>query len=181
MTMRAIIATLLVICSTARAEVRVPRLFGDNMILQQQAQNAVWGWADPGESVTVSASWGATSSGKADDDGRWKLFLETPAHGTGHSLTVAGKNTIHIRNVAIGEVWLCAGQSNMGWSTGNSFEAENESEVDLPGFRIFKSQREHWHEPLEESRDRLKQWKFCTPESAAETSAVSYYFGKTLH
>jgi sialate O-acetylesterase len=181
MTFRATIATLLIICSTARADVRVSRLFGDNMVLQQQTKNAVWGWADPGESVTVTASWGATATTTAADQGRWKLFLETPAHRSGHSLTVVGKNTIEIRNVAIGEVWLCAGQSNMGWSMGNSFEAENEADVDLPGFRIFKSQREHWHEPLEESRDRLKQWKLCKPESAAETSAVSYYFGKTLH
>ena len=164
-----------------KADVRLPRLFGDNMVLQQQTKNTVWGWAEPGETVMVTASWGATASANTSDDGRWKLFLETPAHGAGHSLTVAGKNTVEIRNVAIGEVWLCAGQSNMGWSMGNSFEAENEADVDLPGFRIFKSQREHWHKPLEESRDRLKRWKLCNPESAAETSAVSYYFGKTLH
>ena len=174
----------IVIClftATANAEVSLPRLFGDNMVLQQQIKNAIWGWAEPGETVSVTASWGATASAKASDSGRWKLFLETPAHGTEHSLTVAGQNTINLKNIAIGEVWLCAGQSNMGWSMGNSFEAENEADVDLPGFRIFKSQREHWHEPLEESRDRLKQWKLCQPDSAAETSAVSYYFGKTLH
>jgi len=182
--MKTNILTALAICLLAanvKADVRLPRLFGDNMVLQQWTKNAVWGWAEPGESVTVTSSWGATASTTADDDGRWKLFLETPAHGSGHSLNVAGKNTIKIRNVAIGEVWLCAGQSNMGWSMGNSFDAEKEADVDLPGFRIFKSQREHWYEPLEESRDRLKQWKLCKPESAAETSAVSYYFGKTLH
>ena len=66
----------------------------------------------------------------------------------------------------------------MGWSTGNSFEAEKETKVDLPHFRIFRSAREHWHEPLEENRDRLARWKPCDPKSAAETSAVSYYFGK---
>ncbi len=176
--------TAFVICllvASGKADVRVPRLFGDNMVLQQRTKNAVWGWAEPGEFVTVTASWGATASTKTDNDGRWKLFVETPAHGTGHALTVTGSNTIKLKNVAVGEVWLCAGQSNMGWSMGNSFEADKETDVDLPGFRIFKSQREHWHEPLEESRDRLKQWKLCKPESAAETSAVSYYFGKTLH
>lgn len=173
--------TLLLVCSTARADVRLPRLFGDNLVLQQQTNNTIWGWAEPDEKVTVSASWGVSVSTRADPGGRWKLFLSTPAHGTGHSLTVAGENKIEIRNVAIGEVWLCAGQSNMGWSTGNSFEAEKEASVNLPNFRIFKSQREHWHQPLEESRDRLQKWKLCNPESAAETSAVSYYFGKTLH
>ncbi|MDC0273721.1 MAG: serine hydrolase [Planctomycetaceae bacterium] len=175
------LATILLNGSVARADVRLPRLFGDNLVLQQQSKNAVWGWSAPGEIITISASWGATESTKADIKGRWKLFLETPSHAMGQSLTIAGDNTIKLSNVAIGEVWICAGQSNMGWSTGNSFEAEKESDVDLPGFRIFKSQREHWHEPLEESRDRLQQWKPCNPQSAAETSAVSYYFGKTLH
>ena len=172
---------LLLLCSTVRGEVRLPRLFADNMVLQQQTNNAIWGWADAGEQVTVKASWGATAGSKADKNGRWKLFLATPRHGTNHSLVIAGENTIRIQNVAIGEVWLCAGQSNMGWATGNSFEAEQEATVDLPNFRIFKSQREHWHEPLEESRDRLQQWKPCNAKSAAETSAVSYYFGKLLH
>ena len=69
----------------------------------------------------------------------------------------------------------------MGWSVQNSFEADSESAVDLPNLRIFKSAREHWHKPLEENRDRLCVWKSCTPESAMETSAVAYFFGKKLH
>lgn len=177
----AIVLLLFVLSFSARAEVRLPLLFGDNMILQQKTSNAIWGWADAGETVTVKASWNATASTTAGPNGTWKLFLKTPAHGIGHSLTVSARNTLTIDNVAIGEVWLCVGQSNMGWSMGNSFEAENEADVDLPGFRLFKSAREHWHEPLEENRDRLCRWKPCNPESAAELSAVSYYFGKKLH
>ena len=97
--------------------------------------------------------------------GKWKLFLETPKHGTGHSLIIQRRRRtpFNIKNVAIGEVWLCAGQSNMGWSMGNSFEAEKEADVNLPNFRIFKSAREHWHTPLEMQRDRLSQWKLCNP------------------
>ena len=134
---------------TALADVRVPRLFGDNVILQQQTNNAVWGWAEAGETVTVKASWGATASAATGTDGKWKLFLETPGHGTGHSLTICGTNAIEIKNVAVGEVWLCAGQSNMGWSMGNSFEAEGEADADLPDFRIFKSAREHQEHNIE--------------------------------
>jgi sialate O-acetylesterase len=160
----------------------LPRLFCDHMVLQQQTTNTFWGWATPGEKIAVTASWGAEAFAEADADGKWTLFLETPTHGTGHSLAVRGDNdVINIKNVAIGEVWLCAGQSNMGWSMGNSFEAEKEADVNLPDFRIFKSAREHWHTPLEMQRDLLSQWKPCTPVSAAETSAVSYYFGKKLH
>ncbi len=172
---------LVALAATATADVRLPRFFSDHMVLQQQTKNAIWGWAEPGEKVTVSASWGASASATAKLDGGWKLFLPTPAHRTGQSLTVRGGNEIRISNVAIGEVWLCAGQSNMGWSTGNSFGAEGEAGVDLPGLRIYRSEREHWHEPLEENRDRLARWKPCDPKAAAETSAVAYYFGKTLH
>ena len=182
--MMARIAALIVLgtCLTASADVRVPRLFADNMVLQQQTGNAVWGFAASGEKVTVRASWGAEASAVADDQGEWKVMLKTPGHGTGHSLTVAGTNTVKIRNVAIGEVWLCAGQSNMGWSLGNSFGGEEEAaQANSPGYRIFKSARQHWHEPLKESRDRLAKWSPCNPESAAATSAVSYYFGKKLH
>jgi sialate O-acetylesterase len=159
------------------ADVRLPRIFGDHMILQQQTSAAIWGWADPGEKVQVTASWGATAKGRADGDGRWRLRLQTPGYGSGHSIRV---NSIEIRDVAIGEVWLCAGQSNMGWSVTNTFSAA-EAEVDLPKLRIFKSAREHWHEPLEENRDELARWKRCDADSAAETSAVSYFFAKTLH
>ena len=164
------------------ADVRIPRLFSDQMILQQQTLNAVWGFADPGEKVTVEASWGDQSSTTANADGDWRLFLKTPSHGTGYTLVIRGNNTITLNKVAIGEVWLCAGQSNMGWALGNCFDAETEViSADAPNFRIFKSSREHWHQPLKESRDRLSKWAPCTPETAAATSAVSYYFGKTIH
>ena len=180
--MRNLICLLtLAFVSIAAAEVRLPRFFSDHMILQQQTKNALWGWGEPGEEIVVTTSWGEKVSTKTDANGKWKLFLATPSHRTGQSLTVRGENEIRIRDVAIGEVWLCAGQSNMGWSMGNSFGAEGEADVDLPNLRIYRSAREHWHEPLDENRDRLARWKPCDSESAAETSAVSYYFGKTLH
>ena len=164
------------------AEVRLPNLFTDHMILQQRTRNTVWGWADPGEAITVKASWGATVRATADKAGEWKVFLSTPKHGTGHSLTVAGKNRIQIKDVAVGEVWLCAGQSNMGWALRMTFGGEAEAEgANAPGFRIFRASREHWHEPLKRARDRLSHWERCNPKSAAYCSAVSYYFGKKLH
>ena len=163
------------------AEVRLPRFFSDHMVFQQQTSNAIWGWANPGEQIKIKSSWGVSASTEAGADGKWKIFLKTPGHATGQSLGISGSNTIQITDIAIGEVWLCAGQSNMGWSVANSFEAEGESKVDLPHLRIFRSAREHWHEPLEENRDRLSQWKRCDPKAAAETSAVAYYFGKKLH
>jgi sialate O-acetylesterase len=172
----------LCVCASASAEVRLPSLFTDNMILQQKTSNAVWGFAAPGEKITVTASWGAAASTVADATGDWKVMLKTPGHGIGKNIWIRGKNTIEIKNVAIGEVWLCAGQSNMGWMLGNTFGGEKEAAAaNAPNFRIFRSAREHWHEPLKKSRDRLAKWSPCNPESAAATSAVSYYFGKKLH
>ncbi|WDE96301.1 sialate O-acetylesterase [Lentisphaera profundi] len=164
------------------ADVRMTTLFSDNMILQQETSNAVWGFADAGEKVSVKASWGAKANTEANAEGKWKVILATPSYGTGHSLSISGNNKIEIKNVAIGEVWLCAGQSNMGWSVGSSFGGEEEAaSADLSNYRIFKSAREHWHEPLDEARDKMASWKPCNTESAFETSAVSYYFGKKLH
>jgi sialate O-acetylesterase len=163
------------------AKVRLPAIFSDHMVFQQLGGNPIWGWADPREKVTVQTSWGETHSTTTGKDGKWMIIAYTPKAATGHQVTIQASNKIVLKNVAIGEVWLCAGQSNMGWSTGNSFEAEKEAKVNLPHFRIFRSAREHWHEPLKENRDRLARWKPCDPKSAAETSAVSYYFGKKLH
>ncbi len=169
-------------CSIVSADVRLPALFTDNMILQQQTSNAVWGFANPDEEITVTASWGTEVITVANAKGDWKVLLPTPKFGIGHSLTIRGDNTTKIDNVAVGEVWLCAGQSNMGWALGNSFGGEDEAaSANAPDFRIFRSSREHWHEPLKESRDRLAKWSPCDPNSAATTSAVSYYFGKKLH
>jgi sialate O-acetylesterase len=182
MTLRIAPLIWLLACATVSTEIRMPRLFTDNMILQQETSNTVWRFASPGEKVTVTASWGIEASAVANAEGDWKVLLETPKFGTGHSLTISGTNTIEIKNVAIGEVWLCAGQSNMGWGLNGTFGGEEEAaRANAPNFRIFKSSREHWHEPLKESRDRLAKWSPCKPESAAATSAVSYYFGKKLH
>jgi len=165
----------------AEADVKMPPIFSDDMILQQKTSNAIWGLADAGEKVTVKASWGEAVSAVADQSGHWKVLLRTPSHGVGHSLKVSGKNTLEYKNVAIGEVWLCAGRSNMGWALGQTYGGDEEAEkANEPTFRIFKSAREHWHEPLDIPRDRLSKWKPCTPESAAATSAVSYYFGKKI-
>lgn len=175
-------AAILASIFSAWADVKLPAIFGDNMILQQNIKNPVWGWAAPGEKITVKASWGAEATCLADKAGKWKVFLETPKFGTAYTLKISGKNSIDIKNVAIGEVWLCAGQSNMGWAAGQSFGGDSEeiTKANDPEFRIFKSAREHWHKALDFPRDRLAKWKTCTPKSAAETSAVSFYFGKKL-
>ena len=167
------------VCLTASADVRLPQIFGNNMILQQKTSNAVWGFAEPGEKVTVKASWGSEARAVAGKSGRWKVLLKTPGHGTGYHLTVQGKNTLTVRNVAIGEVWLCAGQSNMGWRLSAVFDGvKDAASANYPNLRIFRSERKHSHQPQE---DCVAKWAPCAPDSAATCSAVSFYFARKLH
>ena len=167
------------LASSASADVRLPALVGDNMMLQQQISAPIWGWADPGETVTVAGSWGNTASATANDKGKWQACLGTPPHGGPHTLTVTGGNEITIDNVMIGEVWLCAGQSNMGWRLSATFDgAEDSATADYPSLHIFRSERRHSHEPVE---DCAAEWTVCAPETAATCSAVSFYFARKLH
>jgi len=161
------------------AKVSLPKIFGDNMILQQQMGAPVWGWAEPGEKVTVMGSWGKKATGVGGDDGSWKVFLETPTFGGPHTVTVGGTNTLSFSNVMIGEVWLCAGQSNMGWRLTATLGGQEEADSAIyPGIRMFRSERAHSHEP---QKDLVAEWKVCDPESAGTCSAVTYYFAKKLH
>ena len=95
----------------SHADVRMPSLFSDRMVLQQKTENIVWGFADPGEKVSVEANWGKTAKTTANAVGKWRVPLETPLHGTGYTITIRGNNAIVLKDVAIGEVWLCAGLS----------------------------------------------------------------------
>ena len=171
--------SLVTLSEVASADVRLPAIVGDHMILQQQTRAPVWGWADPGETVTVEGNWGEKATATTAENGKWKVFLKTPSHGGPHNLKINGKNEITINNVVIGEVWLCAGQSNMGWRLSAVFEgAEDAASANYPNFRIFRSKRKHSHEPQE---DCIAKWTPCTPDSAATCSAVSFYFARKLH
>jgi len=174
-----LVLCLVALVSTATADVRLPAIVGDNMMLQQQLGAPIWGWANPGETVTVAGSWGKKASATADDNGKWKVCLDTPSHGGPYTLTIKGKNELIIDNVMIGEVWLCAGQSNMGWRLAATFGGvEDSASADYPHVRIFRSERCHSHEPKE---DCIAEWTPCTPETAATCSAVSFYFARKLH
>jgi len=173
------VSCLVALTSTATADVRLPAIVGDNMMLQQQTGAPIWGWATPGETVTVAGSWGKEASATAGANGKWKVCLPTPSHGGPYTLTIKGNNTITVRNVMTGEVWLCAGQSNMGWRLLFTSEGrEDTASAAYPNLRIFRSERCHSHEPKE---DCVAQWTPCTPETAATCSAVSFYFARKLH
>ena len=99
---------------TLKAEVKLPAFFADNMVLQQQTQANLWGWAAPSKTVTVKTGWnGKTYTATAAKDGKWKLAVETPVAGGPYDITISDGQPLTLKNVMIGEVWVCSGQSNM--------------------------------------------------------------------
>lgn len=176
----------------AGAAVRMPAIFSDNMVLQQQARVAVWGKADPKEKIAVTPSWSdRIYRAVADRDGKWQVSVETPAATTaGQELTICGEeNTVVIRNILIGEVWLCSGQSNMEfpvardpqnkWMTGMIDYDEQMRDASFDQVRLFHV--EHRLAPDGERDDCVGRWVVCTPETLKQFSAVGFAFGRSLY
>jgi len=169
--------TITFITVNARADVKLPSLVSDGMVLQQGMAVPLWGWADEGESVTVVfQNQKVTATAK---DGKWMVRLKPLKAGGPFTLTVSGKNKIELKNVLVGEVWICGGQSNMGWRLNQSDNAEAEiAAAKYPMIRLFTVPRAELDAPV---TDVKSGWKECSPESAATFSAVGYYFGRDLH
>ena len=120
------------------ANVKLPAIFSDHAVLQQDVSVPVWGWADSGEEVTISIA-GQTKTTKAGADGSWKVQLEKLAKGGPHTLEIKGKNTITIKDVLVGEVWLGSGQSNMAMTVNRCKDYEKEkAAANFPQIRMFK-------------------------------------------
>ncbi|MGZ5568529.1 MAG: hypothetical protein ACXWKG_16075, partial [Limisphaerales bacterium] len=162
------------------SEVGVPNIFSDNMVLQQGMAVPIWGWGPEGEVVTVT--YGVHSAKARVKNGRWMVkFHYLQAGDEANTLTIASGNgkTIQFKNVVVGEVWLASGQSNMEFKLKRSFQAEQDIAtatdanirfIDVPNTR------------LDSPASNIKAtWTTCTPESAANISAVAYYFARALH
>ncbi len=164
----------------------LPAVFGDNMVLQQKSKVAVWGWASPNEKVRVCVNWSRRRvSAIADESGKWLVRVKTPKAGGPYTLTVSADTTIVFRDVLIGEVWFCAGQSNMDmWMDKGAGKAgvlnyeEEIAKANYPDIRLFYVKRKLAESPLQ---DCAGQWKMCSPESVARFSAVAYYYGLELY
>jgi len=167
-----------VLVSSGWADVKLPAIFGDNMCLQQGRDLPVWGWADPGEEVTVTIG-SASQKATAGEDGRWKVKLEPVETYGPVEVKVSGKNEILIKNVIVGDVWICSGQSNMEWPVAASNNPQEEiANANYPKIRIFKVMRKT---ALEPQTDVVGQWVECSPQTIADKSAVGYFFGRELH
>ena len=164
------------------AEVKLPNVIGNDMVLQRDLPVPIWGWADKGEAVTVSFA-GQTKTAKADNDGKWMVKLDKlKASAKPAKLTVKGSNEIKLENILVGEVWICSGQSNMEWSIRSSMNAKEEiTASDHPDIRLFNVPGHKVHPQPQERLAIPAEWKVCKPETSANFSAVGYYFGRRLH
>jgi sialate O-acetylesterase len=174
------LSVMLIVTALASADVRLPAVIGDNMVLQQNTFASLWGWADAGEHVTVKTSWCDDAvNTEASQSGEWLVKVETPKASGPHNITIKGKNTIELKNVMTGEVWVCSGQSNMQWTVNNSNNAEEEiAAAKHPNIRLFYVPRTVALEPQD---DCEADWKECSPETIGGFSAVAYFFGRALH
>jgi len=167
------------------AKVTLPSLVGDNMVLQQQSKVKLWGWSKPDALINVKTSWGEQQSGKADKEGNWVMSVKTPvASFTLHTITVSDGEPITLRQVLIGEVWLCSGQSNMemtfkgmlssGVLGGNQLIAEAGT---YPDIRIFNVAQKSAVTP---QKTCVGTWELSSPSSVKSFSAIGYLYGLQL-
>lgn len=162
----------------AEADVSLPALFSNHMVLQRNKDIPIWGHANAGEIVTVTLNTQKAIT-TADATGSWQIHLSPLKAGGPYTLTVQGQNTLTFKNVLIGDVWICSGQSNMGWTVRRSNNAEKEiASAQYPKIRLFTVKRLTAQTP---QQDVNGTWSVCDSQSVPNFSAVGYFFGRQLH
>ena len=163
------------------AEVTLPRVIGNNMVLQRDMQVPIWGWASAGEEITVTLNTepAFSTTAVADAEGNWQIKLPAMSAGGPYTLWVTGENALELTNILFGEVWVCSGQSNMQWSVRASKDSEAEIAAgNYPNIRLFYVPRV----PAGLlQKDVEADWYETTPETITNFSAVAYYFGRKLY
>ena len=169
----------------ASAQLQLPDIISDSMVLQQNTSAPIWGWASPGEKVEVSGSWSKKAmQAVADKDGKWMVKLATPKAGGPFDVVIKANETKTLHGVLIGEVWICSGQSNMemplqGWgeSTPIKNSAQEIANANYPNMRLFVAEKKVAFSPQKNIRGK---WQTCSPASVAQFSATGYFFGREL-
>lgn len=160
------------------AEVRVPTLIGDHMVIQRDQPVHIWGNADPGESISISFH-GESASTKPDKYGRWSLYLSPVEAGGPYDMEIRGTNTIHISDILVGDIWVASGQSNMGFNVARVNNAQAElTAASHPMIRLFHVQQKVSDYPLDDLPGA--SWQVCSPETVKDFSAVAYFFGRKI-
>jgi len=168
------------------SQISLPVLFSDNMVLQQKTDAPVWGKAAPNTTVTIVPSWNKkVYRATTDADGHWTTTIETPAAGGPYEIQLTGTNRITLRNVLIGEVWICSGQSNMemplaGWGKIADYEKEIAA-ASYPHIRLLQVEKKTSSYPLEQVTVASGGWQECSPATIPSFSATAYFFGRDLY
>ncbi len=177
----ALILMTAVFISPLIAELRLPAVIGDNMVLQSDSTIPLWGWAEPYQKVDVKGSWMVLGrSARADANGKWLIKLKSPEAGGPYSIVFqSGKEFIELKNVLSGEVWLCSGQSNMEFPLKKAINGEKAViESNISQIRLFKVPQTIADNPLD---DTQSQWKLSSPETSADFSAIGFFYARALN
>ncbi|TRX70386.1 sialate O-acetylesterase [Carboxylicivirga sp. M1479] len=162
----------------SKADVKIADVFSDNMVLQRNINVRVWGHANPGERITVSFN-GQKCKTKADKVGKWLITLQPMKAGGPYDMTISGKNEFVLKNILIGDIWICSGQSNMQWPVSKSNNPEKEIKNAIyPEIRLLTVPKQ-LSNVLEEDMPNTS-WHACSPETVKDFSAVGYFFGRDL-
>src|ERR1035437_2752612 len=168
------------------AKIKLPAVFSDNMVLQQQSEVPIWGESSPNKTVKITTTWNnkvyETVSGI---NGKWKTNVSTPVYGGPYTIEINDGNNLKLENVMIGEVWLCSGQSNMemplaGWGRIMNYEKEI-ADANYPDIRLLRVEKSVAFKPANELVVRNKGWVTCSPKTISEFSSVAYFFGRNLN
>jgi sialate O-acetylesterase len=167
--------------SAVSAKITLPSVFSDNLVLQQNSEVAIWGWADAGETLKIVADWNSkdTVKVKAGNTAAWKTTLKTIGAGGPYTIRILGSNVVELKNVMLGEVWICSGQSNMEWSVNHTIQngEEEAAKANHPDIRIFQVQKIGAEYPQLTCN---ANWAVCSPETMRSTSAIAYFFAREL-
>lgn len=184
--MKKVLFSLLLFYSiSVLGQTKLPSFFSNNMVLQQNQKVAIWGTDKPKTSILVEGSWGEKASAKTDANGKWKVELQTPqASRNAYDVNIKGSSTVNLKNVLIGEVWICSGQSNMEMPIkgmkNQPVAGSNEAVANARNnqIRLFTVEKKASLTPLD---DVTGNWQEASPASVKTFSATAYFFGKKLN
>lgn len=174
-----LLTTLLI--QKASANVRLPAIIGDHMVLQQNTNVKLWGWCEPFEKISINVSWDTTTyNGKGTSEAKWEIKIKTPAPGGPYTIIISAYNKIVIEDVLIGEVWDCSGQSNMemSYSWGITQYTADADSANIKSIRLFHIPKLSAAYPQDDTKG---SWVVCNPDDMKQFSLAGYFFGKKLN
>ncbi len=185
-----IILTLIGIFQVNGAELIIPSVFSDHMVLQRDVKVPIWGWAEPGDKITVKLEH-EKKTAIADKDGKWIVRLNKHKAGGPFNISITGKTSVNLQDVYFGEVWLCSGQSNMqmllgkserSWITGGVTDFEKEiADSDYPQIRMLTVPFDDKTMVFEPKKDSGGNWIVCSPQTSGKFAAIPFLFARIIH